>query len=346
MKMASLNALILVCLTGMFMACFAAGSGTSELTATNTAHSTLVFSPYKYVRNNMDWNQQQLTIAVTGKPRSLLDVIPPQLSTITLAFATGECGEEAWDGFSGEKFAAATIASLANAGKKYLISTGGQAGAFTCNSDAGFEKFIERYQSRYFLGIDFDIEASQSTQQIEQLIQRVKVAQIAYPSLRFSFTLPTLAVVDKPALGAIGVTVMKAIQVAGLRHYVVNLMTMDYGISSPQACVVAANGRCDMGLSAIQAALNLHIFWGVPFDQIEITPMIGGNDTVDETFSLSDVVTVSRFAKQNQLAGLHFWSIDRDSDCAPGPASADCNTFGASGLFGFTNAFLRHLTTE
>jgi hypothetical protein len=78
-----------------------------------------------------------------------------------------------------------------------------------------------------------------------------------------------------------------------------------------------------MGLSANQAALNLHSYYGVPYGQIELTPMIGGNDTSDETFTIADVTTVSAFAKQNGLSGLHFWSFDRDTDCAPGIRIAD-----------------------
>jgi hypothetical protein len=95
-----------------------------------------------------------------------------------------------------------------------------------------------------------------------------------------------------------------------------------------------------MGLSANQAALNLHSYYGVPYGQIELTPMIGGNDTSDETFTIADVTTVSAFAKQNGLSGLHFWSFDRDTDCAPGYASPTCNTYGQAGTLGFTTRFL------
>ena len=88
---------------------------------------------------------------------------------------------------------------------------------------------------------------------------------------------------------------------------------------------------------------NLHNHYGVPYSQIELTPMIGGNDTIDETFTLADVDTMTAWAKANGLAGLHHWSLDRDVDCPHGPASPTCNTYGQAGTWGFTNRFILRL---
>jgi hypothetical protein len=68
--------------------------------------------------------------------------------------------------------------------------------------------------------------------------------------------------------------------------------------------------------------------------------MIGGNDTIDETFSLADVDKMTAWAKQNGLAGIHYWSLDRDTDCAPGYASPTCNTYGQAENWGFANRFI------
>ncbi|WP_230463631.1 hypothetical protein [Burkholderia ubonensis] len=146
------------------------------------------------------------------------------------------------------------------------------------------------YASNNLVGIDFDIEAGQTQQVINDLVQRVVVAQQNYPNLRFSFTLATLAPSQPGAVTAsswgasapdsfniYGDWVMQAIQTYGLKNYTINLMTMDYGSAGPGNCVVA-NGTCQMGQSAIQAAMNLHDHWGVPYSQMELTPMIGGND--------------------------------------------------------------------
>ena len=100
-----------------------------------------------------------------------------------------------------------------------------------------------------------------------------------------------------------------------------------------------------MGQSAIQAAMNLRDHWGVPYSQIEVTPMIGGNDVTSETFTPADVDTLSAFVTQNKMAGVHFWSFDRDADCAPGSASPTCNTIGGVGRLGYTNRFAGDLAS-
>jgi hypothetical protein len=99
-------------------------------------------------------------------------------------------------------------------------------------------------------------------------------------------------------------------------------------------CVVSG-ALCDMGQSAVQAAYNLHDKFGVPYGNIEITPMIGGNDVQSEHFTLGDVDIVASFAIAHGLAGYHYWSYDRDVDCPPGSASPTCNSLGGAGTHGF-----------
>ena len=84
---------------------------------------------------------------------------------------------------------------------------------------------------------------------------------------------------------------------------------------------MVSGGVCDMGESAIQAAYNLRDHFGVPLSNIELTPMIGGNDVQSEQFTLDDVDVATGFAIEEGLAGVHYWSYDRDVDCSPGPAS-------------------------
>ena len=146
-------------------------------------------------------------------------------------------------------------------------------------------------------------------------------------------------------LGSAGTTVLQAIKAAGLSFspkVLINLMAMDYGSNSANNCVLV-NGLCQMGQSAIAAAESLHNYWSVPYSSIELTPMIGGNDSTDETFTIADVATVSAYALAKNLGGVHTWSLDRDNDCAPGYASSTCNTYGQAGTLGFTKAFLQKL---
>jgi chitinase len=304
---------------------------------------SVTFSPYKDITVSMNWNTNVISTAVTGTLSPLLSVAPAKLPMVTWAFATGECGSETWGGLSPSAVAAANVQSFVNAKKKYILSTGGAAGTFTCGSDSGFETFINRYASSNLAGVDFDIEGGQTQATVDALVARVKASQSKHPGFRWSFTIATLGGNTSQALGGTGIMVMNSIKNGGLSNYLVNLMTMDYGSNSATNCVLNSAGKCDMAQSAIQAAKDLHAYYGTPYSQIELTPMIGGNDATDEVFSIANVATLSSWAKSNGIAGVHFWSLDRDTDCAPGYASPTCNSYGTAGTWGFDNAFLSGL---
>jgi hypothetical protein len=340
------------------------GGGSSAGSGGSTSGTPVgfVFSPYKDTSINMNWNTNVISSNVSGAPLPLAsDLAANQGTAVTLAFATGECGSEIWGGVAGATLASANVSLLVQAGIKYVVSTGGAAGAFTCATDAGFETFLGRWASPNLIGVDFDIEAGQSASAITDLVRRIHAAHYAHPALRFSLTLATLASNDGSAtahsMGAnaednfntYGDQTMAAVQstlgFAGEsswpEYLTVNLMTMDYGAPSPRVCVVS-NGVCQMGESALQAAYNLHDKWGVPYASIELTPMIGRNDVSDELFVLSDVDTVATFALSQGLAGVHYWSYDRDTDCVMSSASPTCNSMGSTyaGPHGYLERFL------
>lgn len=314
----------------------------------------LLFSPYKDVTINLNWNTNTMrTAAATGSPipivgsGSLVSSYLPNLGAITLAFASGECGSESWGGIPAASFASANVQALANAGVNYVISTGGQAGSFTCGSTAGMAQFISRYNSAHLVGVDFDIEGGQSQAQINNLIAGAVYAESLYPNLRFSFTLATLAASDGSygGLNGTGDMVVRAVLASSLQHYTINLMVMDFGGPSPGVCVVSG-GFCDMGQSAIQAVTNLQHTYGVPASHIELTPMIGLNDVTSETFTAANVDVVAAYAVSAGLAGVHYWSLDRDTPCAGGSsgyASPVCNSVDGTTRLQYTQRFLHDL---
>ncbi|MCX7113558.1 MAG: cellulose-binding protein [Proteobacteria bacterium] len=309
----------------------------------------LLFSPYKDVTVNMNWNTNVMSTAVLGTPSPLLDVLPTKVRAVTWAFATGECGAENWAGINPDDLVKANLQKFVNANINYVISTGGAAGAFTCSTVAGMRNFINRYASANLVGIDFDIEAGQSHAAIVNLVKQAAAVQADYPTLRFSFTLATLGSSNGTAntnpygdLNVTGYNVIQAINQQGLSNYTINLMVMDFGSASPANCVVV-NGVCDMGNTAIQAAKNLNSKYGIPFTRIELTPMIGLNDVTSETFSLLDVDTLSQWALSNGLVGVHFWSVDRDKPCSQTSASPVCSSLTYVPAWGFTNRFATDL---
>ena len=318
------------------------GTGTGSV-------SGLLFSPYKDVTINMNWNTDQMQSAVEGSAipvvgsGSVVSTYVPKLPAITLAFATGACGSENWGGVPAAGFAAENIPQLQAAGLNYVVSTGGAAGTFTCASTAGMESFISRYSSPNLVGIDFDIEGGQSQSDIQNLVNAAAGAQSQYPNLQFSFTLATLAASDGSygGVNSLGNEVVQAVLGSSLKNYVINLMTMDFGSASSGVCVVVS-GSCEMGQSAIQAVKNLEHTYGIAASKIAVTPMIGLNDNTAETFTAADVDTLTSYAKSNGLAGLHFWSLDRDTPCATTTtyASPTCNSVSGTTALEYTNRFL------
>jgi len=321
------------------------GSGTGSA-------SGLLFSPYKDVTINMNWNTDQMQSAVEGSDLpvvgsgSVVSTYVPKLPAITLAFATGACGSENWGGVPGASFASENVPQLQAAGLNYVVSTGGEAGTFTCASTAGMDSFIATYASPHLVGIDFDIEGGQSESDIQNLVAAAAGAQATYPNMQFSFTLATLGASDGSygGVNSLGNEVVEAVLGSSLKNYVINLMTMDFGSASSSVCVVV-NGSCEMGQSSIQAVKNLEHTYGIPASKIAVTPMIGLNDNTSETFTIADVDTLTSYAVSNGLAGLHFWSFDRDTPCssATGYASPTCNSVSSTTPLEYTNRFLTDL---
>jgi hypothetical protein len=288
---------------------------------------SLLFSPYKDVTIGFDWTTNVVsTVALSDAG----------LDSVTWAFATGVCGSETWAGISGNSIATANVQKWADAGIKYVVSTGGANGAFTCATADALTAFVERYNSDGLIGIDFDVEGGVTQSDVDALVTAAKAVQKNFPKLRFSFTVATTAY----ALGVHGLMVVDAFKRLGGDGLLVNLMAMDYGSTSN---CVAKGGACDMGASAVSAARAFSKAYGVSLDRTEVTVMIGGNDTPDEIFTLADVDTLAAFALESGLAGLHFWSLDRDNDCASGPAKPTCNSYGQAGAFGFSKQFLTAL---
>ncbi len=306
----------------------------------------------------MNWNTNVITTLVSGSATPLASDLPASGgNTITLAFATGECGSESWGGVPGASMASANASMLASAGVKYIVSTGGAAGSFTCGSDSGMATFIDRWASSGLIGVDFDIEAGQSQGVIQDLVSRIQTAHGSYPGLRFSLTVATLANNDgastaqslgsgvQDSLNTYGDNVIAAVHgtfgASWPSFVTVDLMVMDFGSAQDGVCVVSG-GSCQMGQSALQAAYNLHDRWGVPYANIELTPMIGQNDNPAEQLTLADADTVAHFAISQGLAGVHYWSYDRDIDCGAASASATCNSMGSgyAGPHGYLKRFL------
>ncbi|GGY06174.1 glycosyl hydrolase [Massilia dura] len=304
--------------------------GPAVLAAPRVIVSAYKFLPVNAAPDNVI-GARDATPYLAGKPAAL-----------TWAFATGECGSEAWRAQGGAQVASANVAAFAKAGVDYIISTGGQGGVFTCATDEAMERFIARYDSKHLAGIDFDIEAEQTKEQIASMVQRAAAAQKKRPHLRFSFTVGTHAASDGSgrSLNALGETILAAVRASTLKDWTFNLMVMDYGPPAADVCVLRGD-VCDMGRSAVQAVRNVHAKYGIPLAQIEVTPMIGVNDVPRNDFTLDDARMLGMAVREMGLAGLHWWSLDRDRPCEVPVQGASDRCSGMSGPAGAFDAAFR-----
>ena len=319
--------------------------------AVSPARTSDVFlSPYKHLNTFLPEKSYQAEIRVAGTRQPLVSPAGLALlkgsSGVHLAFASGQCGRELWGGLDAQRVADDNVPALVAAGVRYVVSTGGEGNQFHCDSAAGMEQFVARYDSPLLEGFDFDIESQQTPADIRSLVHQIKLAQLQRPHLRYSFTLATFAASDggQSSLNALGQTVLEAIRAEGITNFVINLMVMNYGDAVPQNCVVR-QGRCDMATSAQQAAINLHARYAIPYAQIALTPMLGINDVVNNVFTPDDAFALAQFAKKMRLAGLHFWSLDRDGPCLDGEplVAATCSGVGGVPATEFLRAFVRGL---
>ena len=286
--------------------------------------SNILFSAYKDTSINMNWNTNVISTKVTGtdEPVAFLSVLPENNKAVTWAFATGDCANEEWGQLPGSKLSEANIQNFVDQDVDYIISTGGAVAAFTCGNVENLSAFINRYASKNMIGIDYDIEVTYTEAQIKQLLQVTADYQKSHPNFRVSLTLATAAV-EGNTINIYGIWALEAAQKVGLK-FNVNLMVMDYGLD---ACQTKNQGTvCDMAASAIFAAQEFSRMYDIPLSRIELTPMLGYNDIVNEITSIDDIKNIATFVKEHQLAGMHYWAFDRDVPCdQTTPASAECS---------------------
>ena len=281
--------------------------------------------PYKDITLGLD----------ASSPRIALSASAAQLPELVWAFAAGPCGDERWGAVSGDALAAANVAAHAGEGRRYWVSTGGEAHGFRCDTLAGLRAFVARYDSPLLQGLDFDIERDQSAAQIDDLVRHAAALAAERPALRFMFTLATHAASDGSGanLNATGEQVMTALRRHRFDTAIVNLMVMNYGPGSTANCVPLPSGAgCDMARSARQALANFQARHGWPTARIALTPMLGENDVANNVFTPDDAAALLTLAREAGLFRVFAWSLDRDAPCPAGEPRVSPRCHGLAGV--------------
>lgn len=247
------------------------------------------------------------------------------------------------------------IAQVGRSGRTPVISFGGRDGtdlAAACTDAeslaAAYREVLDRYDVSV---IDLDIEGDALT---DTAARARRVAALA--SLRgraqgggtsgtgaetstpsgatplFWLTLPA----DTGGLTADGLAVVKEFLDAGLVPTGVNLMTMDFGVSSTQTRIP---DLVDRSLdSAHDQLLRLLVSSGRIVTPAQVwsmmgaTVMIGQSDVAGEVLTTTDAGRVAALAAEHGLGRVSMWSLNRDYACPANYADWSTPSTSCSGV--------------
>ena len=295
------------------------------------AYTPAVFSPYADITVGAVWDDWENY--PKGRPADLAP-IAQQTGTkeFVLAFVQSienQC-KPGWAGSPSmsvdSKWGKYLTDSLTKNKIKYTISLGGASGvdlAVACKSVDELANAYEKVFTTYHPNaIDLDIEGGiqGNKDAMTRMMAAMKKFQQKNPQIKTVLTLPTMP----EGLTIWGENIVKEAKNAGL-NFTVNIMAMDYGDSYNQ----------NMAQYAIQASESLAKFLKTQYptkpekdiwSMVEVTPMIGLNDVITETFTLTDADVVREYSKQKGLGGVHMWSAARDNPCQSTWVSPTCSS--------------------
>lgn len=291
------------------------------------------FSPYVDITLGTVTRWDSLTQSM--QPVGLIEMVDEaKLKSLHLAFITGtsQC-RGTWAGYPVENrengYAVPVFKALKDKGVSLTIALGGLSGQYlaqTCQTQAqlveAYQEIIDAYQPDR---LDFDVENTLQTdnEKLARMMAAIKVIRANNNNIAISFTLPVL---PEGLVKGVGENVIIQAKNAGLFDYGLNVMAMDYG---------AYYSHKSMGQYAIDALkatfLQLKTLYPNQSDaeiwaRLEVTPMIGLNDTIPLNFSLEDVETLKTFAREKGLGMLSIWSLTRDKPCNYSYASPLCSS--------------------
>ena len=236
-----------------------------------------------------------------------------------------------WEGRFGLEEAAAElhlerqILAFRESGGEIGVSFGGAAGAELATVCADPERLEAAYRSvidRYDVDmVDFDIEHDDLIDQEAgarraEVIARLQRERGRGDPLQVWVTLPVApAGLGEDARQAVARMLEAGVELAG-----VNIMTMDFGAAKPPSMTmseasIAAARSTHRQLKDIFAEAGKPMTDQLVWNRMGLTPMIGQNDVRQEIFGLEAAAEVNRFAHEQGLGRLSFWSLARDRPC-------------------------------
>jgi chitinase len=238
----------------------------------------------------------------------------------TLAFiGAGRGCDPLWDGtrslLGGTD--AASITAIRAAGGDVSVSFGGWSGrklGSVCRTPAALAAAYGHVVSAYGLrAIDIDIEHGEftSARTRVRVIAALGILQSAYPNLEITVTFGTDPNGPSPA----GASLIADAASIGFQPFAWTVMPFDFGVPVS-----------DMGATSVAAAEGLHATLMAAYGEssstayvhMGISTMNGKTDEADETVGSGDFLAMLAYSRNNHLARLTFWMVNRDRPCLPG----------------------------
>ena len=178
---------------------------------------------------------------------------------------------------------------------------------------------------------------------VDNLVQGAMLAQAAYPQMRFTFNFGGYGgAAQYLAMGTYGIFAYNSVIKFGMQNYTFELQTGAGTIDANHCILYPDNSACEIGLTAIQEANNVHNWYGIPYNQIELNVAnLGYQEVANNYMTLADICNIVFWAENYPLAGVSLWSFSRDRDCPAGTYSDTCNGWPYAGVLGFTKTFLK-----
>ncbi|QCU78041.1 glycosyl hydrolase [Citricoccus sp. SGAir0253] len=228
------------------------------------------------------------------------------------------------------------VRDLRAGGDEVAVSFGGahhQELATVCE-DAGrlaaaYAAVVERYGVDV---VDLDVEAddlgrSEANARRGEALARLQRQRPADRPLQVWLTVPVgVEGLEEDARALVADTLAAGVDVTG-----VNLMTMNFGQGAPDVAAQAeAAARAAVPqVGSLYAEAGQSLADDRAWHRIGLTPMIGQNDIDGEVLDLDAAREVNRFARDQGVGRVSYWSRDRDRPCPPGdgghPPVHDCS---------------------
>ena len=279
---------------------------------------------------------------LTGVNRDNLEAaVDTGLGAVTAAFVVGKGCTPTWDdgtAVAKNKQVARAIGTAQQRGVQVMVSFGGAGGVELARGCHNLGRLVAAYQSvvdRFSVtSVDFDIEGDainpvEEKASIHRRFAAIRALQQDNPAIVVSATIG----VGLSGLPHDQLAFLRVAKQTGTTIDLVNLMTMDYGGPVDDMGAAATNAT-QRGLAQLQ-----RLWPSYTYPNVGITPMIGRNDSAQETTSLADAAAIAGFGADNGVGRLAFWSLNRDQQCPGSKARGDCSGVPQQPL-DFTRAFL------